>query len=698
MYLLIISAVAVIISLLILGILKYISISKMRIDDRDNRRKLKLSAFDVLSLLRNLKPFPIGTYKGWKLYSFHHGSRVWCKEVTPNTGGASMTIYGAFHKVKISPQVLLQILKDVSRNASWKPGVVATSITSKPTDHELTGSRPRGIVGGTPVQHDIISEEVIIAAQWNWAVELCRFLGLSSNTTDSMPTVTKEYKRFWHREDNGVCWVLQMNEMVQEWTFILAQPSEEVDQSLLSVMCYMDLESSLNNGANRVAELVGSLKDYIQYRRLQATPVIDIKLPLTAKHEKKVRSYSSSDDNAQKQTAGNRMFQRFRSFVEKPLSSCDTASMQLQLQRSASILRHRLQNKSNCLDDGGGKKNSDALVSKKEFQAKSNSASPQRSKVSEVEGNSHRKTEEKINAEVIENNNIVQDLDGEEMLKDNTQNLAASIVEDFENIEFKNLDKTLDEDIMAHEEETVEKPQDLQQSSFRKDLNYVVRSNQAAAELLSVVLQVSYMDLNQSLDEQKETSGGWVFCGMDHEVVVLKKTSPNGKVISYLGKGIINAPPKTVWETICNPQTRFTYDDSLKKVDVVKTITDSVKIVYYYHEIQQLFKKECYDMYILQSERVDGDKFVLAMQSVEKGKHPEAADYVVRIEILPSGWIIEPYMKEKRVFSMVTYLMQMNFSKLVDKTPFEDLVSKQPSSIAYLRQYLPPTTLWSQKP
>ncbi|KAK3597880.1 hypothetical protein CHS0354_029460 [Potamilus streckersoni] len=686
MYLLIISVVAVIISLLILGILKYISISKMRIDDRDNRRKLILSAFDVLSMLRNLKPFPVGTYKGWKLYSFHHGSRVWCKAVTPNTGGASMTIYGAFHKVKISPQVILQILKDVSRNASWKPGVVATSITSKPTEYDLAGSRPRGTVGGTPVQHDIISEEIIIADQCNWATELCRFLGLSSYATDSMPTVTKEYKRFWHREDNGVCWVLQMNEIIQEWIFILAQPSEEVDHSLLSVMCYMDLESSLNNGANRVAELIGSLKDYIQHRRLQATPVIDIKLPLTSKHEKKVRSYSSSEDNAQKQTAGNRMLQRFRSLVVKPVSSCDTASLQFQLQRSASILRHRLQSKSNS--DGT------TLVSKKEeFQA-----SPQRTKVSEVEGQNQGKTEDKINAEVIENNNIIQDLDRDEMSKDNTQNFAANCIGDFENIEFKNLDKTLDEDIMAYEEETIENPQDRQQSSFKKGLIYVVKSNQAAAEILSVALQVSYMDLSQSLAEQKETSGGWMFCGMDHEVVILKKTSPNGKVTSYLGKGIINAPPKTVWETICNPQTRFTYDDSLKKVDVVQTITDSVKIVYYYHEIQQLFKKECYDMYILQSERVDGEKFVLAMQSVERGKHPEAADYVVRIELLPSGWIIEPFLKEKRVFSMVTYLMQVNFSKLVDKTPLEDLVSKQPLSIAYLRQYLPPTMLWSQKP
>lgn len=33
---------------------------------------------------------------------------------------------------------------------------------------------------------------------------------------------------------------------------------------------------------------------------------------------------------------------------------------------------------------------------------------------------------------------------------------------------------------------------------------------------------------------------------------------------SYLGKGFVLAPPKTVWDAVRNPRTRFTYDDTLK--------------------------------------------------------------------------------------------------------------------------------------
>lgn len=40
-------------------------------------------------------------------------------------------------------------------------------------------------------------------------------------------------------------------------------------------------------------------------------------------------------------------------------------------------------------------------------------------------------------------------------------------------------------------------------------------------------------------------------------------------------------------------------------------------LVYFYHEILQLFRKDSCDFCVLQSERVDGDKFVLSLQSID---------------------------------------------------------------------------------
>jgi hypothetical protein len=41
--------------------------------------------------------------------------------------------------------------------------------------------------------------------------------------------------------------------------------------------------------------------------------------------------------------------------------------------------------------------------------------------------------------------------------------------------------------------------------------------------------------------------------------------------------------------------------------------------VYYYHEVLQLFKTECCDMIVMQSEKVDsGEKYILSFQSTKK--------------------------------------------------------------------------------
>lgn len=35
-------------------------------------------------------------------------------------------------------------------------------------------------------------------------------------------------------------------------------------------------------------------------------------------------------------------------------------------------------------------------------------------------------------------------------------------------------------------------------------------------------------------------------------------------ICSFMGKGLIQASPQTVLETVKNPRTKFTYDDTLK--------------------------------------------------------------------------------------------------------------------------------------
>ena len=54
------------------------------------------------------------------------------------------------------------------------------------------------------------------------------------------------------------------------------------------------------------------------------------------------------------------------------------------------------------------------------------------------------------------------------------------------------------------------------------------------------------------------------FSGYEKEVVILSKKTEDSPYTSFMGKGVIGLPPQTVFDSIRNPQLRFTYDNMLK--------------------------------------------------------------------------------------------------------------------------------------
>ena len=54
------------------------------------------------------------------------------------------------------------------------------------------------------------------------------------------------------------------------------------------------------------------------------------------------------------------------------------------------------------------------------------------------------------------------------------------------------------------------------------------------------------------------------FAGYEKNVVLLSKKTDESPYTSFMGKGVIDLPPQTVFDSIRNPQLRFTYDNMLK--------------------------------------------------------------------------------------------------------------------------------------
>ena len=54
------------------------------------------------------------------------------------------------------------------------------------------------------------------------------------------------------------------------------------------------------------------------------------------------------------------------------------------------------------------------------------------------------------------------------------------------------------------------------------------------------------------------------FAGLEKDVLLLSKSSPDQPFSSFMGKGIIPLSPDFVFNSLRNPQLRFTYDNMLK--------------------------------------------------------------------------------------------------------------------------------------
>lgn len=72
----------------------------------------------------------------------------------------------------------------------------------------------------------------------------------------------------------------------------------------------------------------------------------------------------------------------------------------------------------------------------------------------------------------------------------------------------------------------------------------------------------------------------------------------------------------------------------------------------------------------------------------------------VCFQMLSSGWIVEPVRKEKKLYSLVTYIMQLDYGpakSASDRMPLEDMTCRQPMSISYLQQYLKPAVMLARR-
>jgi StAR-related lipid transfer protein 9 len=239
---------------------------------------------------------------------------------------------------------------------------------------------------------------------------------------------------------------------------------------------------------------------------------------------------------------------------------------------------------------------------------------------------------------------------------------------------------------MSMEESVCAMPHDVDLPlTFESEIDYRTLGNQVCGDIMAEFLLAATVDLHSP---KRQSSNGWMFQYVEKDVQILKKSLPNCKFNSFIGKGIINLPPAVVWAAVKDPQTRFVYDNMLKTLDIVERIEPGLMIVYTIHETANCFMKQARDLCYLHCEREDpSGKYIVAGRSVEHPKCPGKPS-LVRAHAYPSGWQIEPLKQDGRTVSLVSCLVQVNLGGMVPSRLLNMVAKRQPLSVAYIREYL----------
>lgn len=677
-----------------------------------HHQQISSNLIDDVTFLRSIKstkPFPISAVLGWKVYIIRNGLRVWHRNIIVDNSSSRIEVIGCFTKLPASTQFVCKLLKDVKHFHEWRPGTEqVTQVVSEAHDSLRT------------LSHDLVTL-------------------VTANHDSSLYSIVVDQRsigRYWNREDNGCFWLLESSSNIL--LYFIVQPVEELECCCLTVVIHSQFPVSIATCTDIVSSYAVSLKDYLTHRKMKVTPLLKIHIPQMIVDTTFDNDLSDSSTDSSGEDTENTFFKKFvglnprkktevlekgniilrtRSYSQRSDSDRNNQvrqrsatlphntsgaesmiphvkSLTLPQERSA-VNKNKKINHEHCLPS----------VNSLENEVFFESSNPVNTQTSNSEKHNNAK---KLVQKSDENNQLLSYHDDVQPLSDATQSSEANgaIVDNVPcSTKVPNSDSGVDlssQKFHSKPESEVNREKADSKNEEQKlasNVRLTTLANQSAADLLAEYLNVSNIDLKKPISQQSALSGGWTFSGLENDVVILKKIPAEGSnIISYMGKGLIHAAPQTVLETVKNPRTKFTYDETLKKVDILNDITENIKIVYYYHEVINLFRKSCYDFCVLQTERQDGDKYVLANASVDNGLPVPVG--VQRSQMFTSGWVIEPVNKDKKISSMTTFILQIDYGTVkstIDKALMEEVVAKQAISIAYLRQFLRPAK-WVPRP
>ncbi|NXS98273.1 STAR9 protein, partial [Jacana jacana] len=186
-----------------------------------------------------------------------------------------------------------------------------------------------------------------------------------------------------------------------------------------------------------------------------------------------------------------------------------------------------------------------------------------------------------------------------------------------------------------------------------------------------------------------QAAAGWKYQCTEKEVLVYYKVFPSATRHGFLGAGVIERPLPCVWGLVRDPGKRHLYDRSINTARVHKKVTSHIQLVYLVTDASLCYLKQPRDFCCITVEAKEENLSVLAVQSVYDASMPHPGKEVVRGEILPSAWILEPDVVNGREITRVIYMAQVDLgAPAIPTRLLSSMVKRQPLVIARLAHLL----------
>ncbi|NWU58863.1 STAR9 protein, partial [Dromas ardeola] len=186
-----------------------------------------------------------------------------------------------------------------------------------------------------------------------------------------------------------------------------------------------------------------------------------------------------------------------------------------------------------------------------------------------------------------------------------------------------------------------------------------------------------------------QAAAGWKYQCTEKEVLVYYKVFPSATRHGFLGAGVIERPLPYVWGLVRDPGKRHLYDRTINTARIHKKVTSHIQLVYLVTDTSLCYLKQPRDFCCITVEAEEENLSVLAVQSVYDASMPHPCKEVVRGEILPSAWILEPDVVNGRDITRVIYMAQVDLgAPAIPARLLSSMAKRQPLVIARLAHFL----------